>query len=776
MKEGDEMRLFSKEKKSYIKINNIIYKKLLIFLIIAVSIPSVGICALSIKHSSDNIIEQASRANASILMEKEATLNQKVTDIDNYISLLISNKDIWNLVMLDQITDSYNDQAIMLKILDVLKGRLDYKDWIVSAYLFDSKHDFVLSDAKYTKEDFYDRDVLNLKFDSSRFIDVRQITMRAQRANKKVVSYIRKFKVFTSDNYMYFVINLDYNKFFDVLETDNSKSPISTLIIDKNYSTAYLKSNTLVKLEDRDLMDIWNGSDNFEKEINGKNYFICKKYSPLLNWSLVYMQPYENLVRTADLLRDLIVYSSLAIMVLSFIMAYIFSVFLYKPLANIMIDVLKYTGLETVGKQNGRNVNEYKIIDGVVKKLFTENNELHSKYELTFPYFRYHFVNDLLTSSNFDTGKFKSLLEHLGIYFIFPKFISVIIDFENRQFDNEIGNRLEDLLDDNKEDLIYILSKIDNSRVLVLINTRFDPEMINLIMLKIKNNFKQLEMDLTIAIGQTYDEIEKICESYLEALHQIDNKFFTGKNEIIIHNGVKQENKMFFYDRRLEEEMLNYIKAQNVEKALISLKKLTNELLSNTSSMEYVKYVCFNIINHIVCGLEDIGVDLTNTEISNIYIFEKIEKLDTFIDLQLFFKVFIEKSVLLLNNLKEKQHTILVNKILDFIKNNYQHDLSLEDISEKVFLSPSYINGIFKAETGMTIFDYLTKRRMEVARNLLLKQNMKIQDIAVNIGYNNIQSFLRTFKRYFQLTPIEYRRKYTIIEGNTSIHNNSLAE
>lgn len=241
----------------------------------------------------------------------------------------------------------------------------------------------------------------------------------------------------------------------------------------------------------------------------------------------------------------------------------------------------------------------------------------------------------------------------------------------------------------------------------------------------------------------------------------MESKFFIGKNEIITFSSIKLADKMFFYNKDFEDEMINYIKSQNTEKAMSALDKLTSELMNNSDSMEYIKYVCFQVINNIICGLQSIGVEPSDTDMSNKYIFGKIKNAETNQDLKSFTTRYIKKSISLVKELKEKRHSALINKTIDFINNNYQDDLSLDKISEVIFLSPRYLNTIFKSEMGMTIFDYITDLRMEKAKELIVNYNKKIQDVAYEVGYNSVQSFLRLFKKYYKMTPVEFRRNYT---------------
>ena len=56
------------------------------------------------------------------------------------------------------------------------------------------------------------------------------------------------------------------------------------------------------------------------------------------------------------------------------------------------------------------------------------------------------------------------------------------------------------------------------------------------------------------------------------------------------------------------------------------------------------------------------------------------------------------------------------------------------------------------------MFDYITRLRMEKAAELMGRPDVKIQDMAKSLGYNNVQSFIRLFKKYYGMTPSDYRR------------------
>ncbi|MCE5189804.1 MAG: helix-turn-helix domain-containing protein [Eubacteriales bacterium] len=99
----------------------------------------------------------------------------------------------------------------------------------------------------------------------------------------------------------------------------------------------------------------------------------------------------------------------------------------------------------------------------------------------------------------------------------------------------------------------------------------------------------------------------------------------------------------------------------------------------------------------------------------------------------------------------------IVTKARTFIDRNFQRDLTLEEVSREVHVSPYYFSKLFKEQTGENFINYLTLRRIETAKQLLLDGKLNVKNICTEIGYNDPNYFSRLFKRFEGVTPTEYR-------------------
>lgn len=136
------------------------------------------------------------------------------------------------------------------------------------------------------------------------------------------------------------------------------------------------------------------------------------------------------------------------------------------------------------------------------------------------------------------------------------------------------------------------------------------------------------------------------------------------------------------------------------------------------------------------------------------YIFEKdIERIKGDISS---YVTYIFNSII---NLPRSQE-YLIEKVKQYINQNYGSKITLDAIASEFFINPSYFSYIFKIKTGENFNDYLTKVRLEKAKELLTQTNISIDDISKEVGYKNVKYFFKIFKKYTCLTPMEYRNRY----------------
>ena len=114
----------------------------------------------------------------------------------------------------------------------------------------------------------------------------------------------------------------------------------------------------------------------------------------------------------------------------------------------------------------------------------------------------------------------------------------------------------------------------------------------------------------------------------------------------------------------------------------------------------------------------------------------------------------------------------VIPHLVQYIKANYQKDLSLNDLAQEVNMNPNYLSGLFKKTISCSYLECLHHERLAIAKQLLLQTDLSMEQIAGKVGYNSSIQLLRIFKKYEHMLPSEFRaRKRQVNTGIMSQEN-----
>lgn len=383
-------------------------------------------------------------------------------------------------------------------------------------------------------------------------------------------------------------------------------------------------------------------------------------------------------------------------------------------------------------------------------------------------------LNDLILG-NKDEQEYRDEMKEFGIQ-LSKRYLKVAI------IDTEISYSVDFVTDHNQNQSTLLLFAIYN-----IVNEIMDIQSLGLtfqqkdrkIMLIFESNLKEhfdnevksvceiiqekirsyLEIEVFIAIGKKVEKLSEIYLSYEEAYELISYSYLYDCNSIISKceiDSLRKETDVHIYIERI----LLQVKRQFYKELELEVETLLKEIKKAYLKKEEV----IIIMQNIIAGANDIlklaGVEKRDKEGRDeqwIYEFEREKNIYGAFEIM---KKYLNSVVDQLGELKEdtgKKQTLLA---LDFIEKNYQNsELTLQMICKYLSMSPSYFSAIFKKETGETFVEVLTKKRMQVAKNLLKYTSLKNYEIAEKIGFSDAHYFSQTFKKYIGKTPKEYAKE-----------------
>ena len=272
---------------------------------------------------------------------------------------------------------------------------------------------------------------------------------------------------------------------------------------------------------------------------------------------------------------------------------------------------------------------------------------------------------------------------------------------------------------------------------------------------------KELELQLSgrlyMGVSKSSDSFQELKEQYFQALDALKQYIYPGSERIFFTDDFGREKDIVF-SNEICGRIIDGIRSGNVLAVKEQLKGFLEEYRRKKCRIIPMKRQFLLLQRAIEALSEELGMDPNSSMALGNYI-RNIEEVRDFDEIERFWISSLEKITEEAGAIAErKMNSYYINQILDFVQENFTRELSLDDVAEHVNLSAGYLSNYFKGKMGMTFVDYLTKLRIEKAKELLMHSNEKIYRIAEQVGYKNSQYFVTIFKKKTGVTPEEYRR------------------
>ncbi len=264
---------------------------------------------------------------------------------------------------------------------------------------------------------------------------------------------------------------------------------------------------------------------------------------------------------------------------------------------------------------------------------------------------------------------------------------------------------------------------------------------------------KQIDIQIKIGIGSV-TPINRLEDSYKEALSALRNSKGRVAHVKDLPIGCEYEED---YPVHIESALFEKIEKGDIEGSQAEANSFFDWMVSNYP--EHMMDIKLKVLEFVLFAEQKAFLSGGMTY----YFLYRKDYLPTLIQIENFEQLrkwFIDKVTQACRNIvtkRQEQTRGLICKAKAYIEENYNKDISLDEVSRKVDISPYYFSKLFKEETGVNFIDYLTNIRIEKAKKLLLYSDMNIKNICLDIGYSDPNYFSRIFKKQVGLTPTEFR-------------------
>jgi len=281
-----------------------------------------------------------------------------------------------------------------------------------------------------------------------------------------------------------------------------------------------------------------------------------------------------------------------------------------------------------------------------------------------------------------------------------------------------------------------------------------DPALFGRIVAEVR---KCAKLSLTIAVSDGTDDFGRLPVLYEHALEALLGKWIFGPGTVRLYEPIPDGEAMKGYPVDLEERLLDSIRAMNPEQALDALNRFVDTMLAAQVPFRLFRQYGLQLLSSVLrfVQLHNLTAAVFAELPATSDLFHRDFSAEEY---RSYMARFAAACVCSLERSLQHRRNRLLDKALAYIHDHYHIDISLDDVAGHVGMGSSYFSTYFKQETGQTFVEYLTAYRLEKAKQLMRDPNLRLYEIAGQVGYNDVKYFSRVFKKATGATPAEYRQ------------------
>ena len=229
-------------------------------------------------------------------------------------------------------------------------------------------------------------------------------------------------------------------------------------------------------------------------------------------------------------------------------------------------------------------------------------------------------------------------------------------------------------------------------------------------------------------------------------------------DEIGLSNTVEiyfEEDNITEYPKDQENKLIEMITNIDEQGALQAFSKIYNWVFENYKS-SYKEGKCKLI--ELMLNIDRMVINFSIRDENKSYLFN-MNSIEEYLLLESLCREKIRQIIVNISEFQKKKINRLIVNAKLFIDENFTDEITLEDVSKVVCVSPQYFSRLFKEETSQNFIEYLTRVRINRAKELMRGSNLSIKEICFKTGYADPNYFSHIFKKTEKLTPSEYIKK-----------------
>ena len=417
-----------------------------------------------------------------------------------------------------------------------------------------------------------------------------------------------------------------------------------------------------------------------------------------------------------------------------------------------------------------------------IKNRIDKNNQMYSQVKKAWTLeqqnrrlYREQLIMEIAHGKGFDvlTKDMNTLNEQYKYEFI-PGFFTIVIvkadglNFEEKTESSFLYEKIQQSLSFAFAPVMQEMqgTMLDNGTYIFLFNyeneyAEIESQLHRLLnqMLLQKDVFKKLH--LTIGLGKRVNCLAEVGKSYETAYLAIKDRILVGTDRIIEGKEkiVVQDYKDYFLHTVRELENV----VENLDDKRISdiIQEWGTALSKDKEINGYqIEQSAKALVNSYLLSMQKNNYTLDEDDNLLKDFMKSIENCISLGEIQELLSGTLEQSLSEYRHKRALSGSKPIRDAKEYIRNNLAGNLTIQEVSEYVGYSSAHFSVRFKQECGITFSDYVMESRIEKSKELLKNTRETIESIAAAVGYSDVKSFTKNFKKYTEVKPSQYRKIY----------------
>ncbi|NOU64366.1 helix-turn-helix domain-containing protein [Paenibacillus sp. LMG 31461] len=771
-----------------------LFAKMMLTLTITVTLLILALSSLLYRNFFTASLDNINRMNTSILSQTSYSTKYMDSLVSKFINTVIMSP--YTSVLLNNTDNDMVTLGSAFRNLDSLSLPHDY---VYSVYTINLALNRIVSTETgnfYTKEDFYDQDIISLlqtvnkdsfaEMPIARKIPNPQASTASELAN--VYTYIVPDGLETnSSSRIATVINIKASVLRDMIASLNAKmsGPRNEIIVIDSQGTIVNHTSESMFLHSakqepyiQTLLAADQESGSFKTNLNGQDYQVTYVSSDKPNWKFISLTSYATFIGTVDTIKTSTFWICLTILGLGLFFSFIMSRSLYIPVGR-LVETVKEHLTSTHNKDHPTN--DIFFLQNVFNDMITKNNEWENKQREQLAPLKNKWLQDMLLGIRYvDQEALRVSQKELGIHLNLNGPLRLLLlrldnyrDFLDSYNEKDrwllkfgIANIVNEFVSEEyKLENIYL----ENDHLLLLLEISplenvetTEGALKRLIELAQKAVNQYLKLSFSATLSIPVNSYLQLYESYSDTLALSSYRIVAGHNSFLtptFRSSIKET--VISFPESKAKLLLDSLKLGHLDKAEEAYSDFINQLSGTTyenllSSIMQLSFMLKTTFNIILESDEFRKSELFQIVSRNIEQFETIEEIhETYSSL-------FSEIIRVMEQNKHNKHNSIISRIIKMIEEQYRdNNLNLRIISDEFQMSNVYLGKLFKDATGKSVSEYITDVRMNHVKQLLDNSNLSTKQILSQCGLEETNYFYIIFKKRYGVTLSQYKIEKT---------------